>query len=145
MKIEIEKPIVPKFVAEWLESIPRYYNIIGALGMLDEDSAKDVFKWCMDVDHAKTYETITTAFLYGYEIEQDPLYYAKIKGHELVHTGYGTKYWILDCNKKLFIDELPDLGVDDIGEYAYIARLPIKEWNELGINEGNADFEKVEG
>lgn len=146
MKIEIEKPVIPRFVADWVEkertSSPIHKSFPRAVDLVNNDN--DWRNWANEVGGSWS-RILATAWVKGYGIEQEPLYYAKIKGHALVYTGYSTKYWILDYNKKLFIDELPNWGVDATGEYADIARLPIKEWNELGINEGNADFEKVEG
>ena len=91
---------------------------------------------------SENYLSIINAIQFEYEVEE-PRYHAKIKGHELVYKGYNTKYWILDNNKNLFIDELPTFGLDTTGDYIDITRLSIKEWNALGINETNADFEEV--
>lgn len=73
MKIEIEKPVIPQFLADWIENIPEYYNVRGVLDLIGEDNAKDILEWCRGVDNYLTYKTLVTAFLYGYEIEQ-PLY-----------------------------------------------------------------------
>lgn len=86
MKIEIEKPVVPKFVAEWIERVPTYYNVRGALNLVGEEDAKDIFDWCRDVDDYPPYKTLVTAFLYGYEVEKEQKYNVKFK----VKSSFGT-------------------------------------------------------
>ena len=62
----------------------------------------------------------------------EPLYYAKIKGWELISSTY--------CHFGL--DDLSELEVvDRIDGY----RLSKPEWAKLGITDENADFEEVEG
>lgn len=62
---------------------------------------------------------------------EDKRYYAKIKGWELISSTY--------CHFGL--DDLSELEVvDRIDGY----RLSKSEWEELGVNDTNADFEEVE-
>ena len=68
-------------------------------------------------------------------------YYALIKGHELIDDeGYLTcKYWNLSgSNGNLF----PSHRIPGYG--AYFTEMTKVEWNELGINDSNADFVKVD-
>lgn len=60
-----------------------------------------------------------------------PLYYAKIKGWELIPSDY--YYFGLDDNHNLEIKDACD---------AY--EFTKTEWAELGINDSNADFQEVE-
>lgn len=141
MKIEIDKPVIPQFVADWIERLPAYYNVRGALDIVGEDNAKDILDWCRDVDNYLTYKTLVTAYLYGYEVEQAPLYYAKIKGWELA-TSKST-FW-----NYRYIIERPILSKLYVGAKesvdSFKTKMTKEEWNKLGINETNADFEKVE-
>lgn len=86
------------------------------------------------------------------EAGKEKLYYAKIKGHELIdtepilddYTGKDVSEWnrniyfIQQLNKKIVID-MKDSGLRGAKHF-----MTIKEWAELGINETNAEFELVE-
>lgn len=61
-------------------------------------------------------------------------FYAKIKGWEL-STGSGEIYW--SGNQ----EEINDLWIDFKKN---ALKLNKKEWSKLGINDSNADFERVE-
>lgn len=66
-----------------------------------------------------------------------PLYVAKIKGTDLIDR---VMFWYVYVYRgEAFID---------IGSYGEVLdntySLTIKEWNELGVNDDNADFERVE-
>ena len=138
MKIEIEKPFVPQFVADWIEQL---YG----QGFNSDDLLEALFSRNYEVAELKIFEWFTDdkeraiiAVLYGYEIEQEPSYYAKIKGWELIHIEAVKAYWCLDIDD-LFISTNGDL---DLGEDH--TKMTKTEWNEIGINDSNADFEKVE-
>lgn len=135
MKIEIDKPVIPQFVADWIERLPAYYNVRGALDIVGEDNAKDILDWCRDVDNYLTYKTLVTAILYGYEVEQEPLYYAKIKGWEV---SKGDIYWSLIVQEKSVFPQ------DQSDPRIHKTKLTKSAWNELGINKTNAVFERVE-
>jgi len=73
MKIEIEKPVIPQFVADWIEQLyGQGFNsddLLEALFSRNYEVAElKIFKWFTDDK-----ERAVTAILYGYEIEQ-PLY-----------------------------------------------------------------------
>lgn len=78
MKIEIEKPTIPRFVAYWIESL--YYeggSKYDAIGIMLEHSSKHdkpVRDWFVD-----NKDEFITAVMYDYGVEQEPLYYAKNK------------------------------------------------------------------
>ena len=69
------------------------------------------------------------------KIKNEKLYYTKIKGWELIGTlsyyfGYDEDNDILEIT---YLDN----------NYRYAFLLTKKHWNKLGINENNADFERV--
>jgi len=135
MKIEIDKPVIPQFVADWIESNSSGFNIRGALEEIDSWTTPDILDWCRKVDGELSYKTLVTAYLYGYEIEQDPRYYAKIKGWEI---SEGNIHWDAIVKEKVvFPQDKSHVGLRK-------TKLTKAEWNKLGINETNADFEKVE-
>ena len=70
-------------------------------------------------------------------VEKEPLYCALIKGHELIDTG--RVYWDYDkSDNSVFISELYSLPDN------FLTEMSKSEWNELGINDSNADFVEVE-
>ena len=73
------------------------------------------------------------AHIYGYEMEEEQKYYARIKGHELVSDSEDG-YWNVD-GEELYIDTI----WHDYSGYK-TTKLTKDEWEKLGINEHNADF-----
>ena len=136
MKIENEKPVIPKFVADWIEQL--YGQGFNSDDLLEVLFARNynvaelrIFDWFTDGK-----ERAVTAILYGYEVEQQPLYYAKIKGWE--HIGTSSYYFGYDeDNDSLEVTYLES-------NYRFAFSLTKKHWNRLGINDTNADFEEVE-
>src|SRR5699024_4844081 len=92
---EPEKSVIPQFVADWIESRKNNYpsDVIGVYLRMNELSAneqtREVLRW---VHESKLNRgSFARAWLDGYEIEQEPRYYAKIKGHENIASN--DKYW----------------------------------------------------
>lgn len=153
---EPEKVVVPQFVADWIDAHDLHGNnplreyrdleIDFNEGWTNEKDAA-VYHWVNENPYA-----FIDALRYGYEVEKEPLYYAKIKGHELIETepildddtGKDVSEWnrniyfIQQLNKKIVID-MKDSGLRGAKHF-----MTIKEWAELGINEANAEFEPVE-
>ena len=98
---EPQKPVVPKFVAEWIEYAKKKgdslaisfkpWNLYGV-----EYSKAD--RWIED-----NQETFARAWLDGYEVEKEPLYRVKIgEGYFVEYQGRGTLI-MPDCNKEIKI------------------------------------------
>lgn len=72
----------------------------------------------------------------GIEITKGSLYVAKIKGSDLLEQDM--LWYVYVYHGEVFLD---------IGSYGEVLdntySLTIKEWNELGLNGSNADFEEV--
>ena len=135
MKIEIEKPVIPQFVADWIESLydegGSEYTAIGIMLGFTSKHDKPVHDWFV-----YNKDTFINAVMFGYEVEQQPLYYAKIKGWE--HVGTSSYYFGYDeDNDSLEVTYLE-------GNYHFAFSLTHEHWNKLGINATNADFEAVE-
>ena len=136
MKIEIEKPVVPKFVADWIEQL--YGQGFNSDDLLEVLFARNynfaelrIFDWFVDDK-----ERAVAAILFGYEVEQQPLYYAKIKGWE--HIGTSTYYFGYD-------EDNDSLEVTYLNcNYRFAFSLTKEHWSKLGINATNADFEEVD-
>ena len=136
MKIEIDKPVIPQFVADWIEQL---YG----QGFDNDDLLEALFSRNYEVAELRIFEWFTddkeravAAILYGYEVEQEPLYYAKIKGWE--HIGTSTYYFGYDeDNDSLEVTYLES-------NYHFAFSLTKKHWDRLGINDTNADFVEAE-
>ena len=138
MKIEIEKPFIPQFVADWIEQL---YG----QGFDSDDLLEILFSRNYEVAELRIFDWFTddkeraiVAILYGYEIEQEPSYYARMKGSNLVMDDIYT-YW----RKVLGVSKL-GLGCKQHEDVLVKTKMTKEEWNELGINDTNADFEGVE-
>ena len=143
MKVAIiEKPSIPQFVADWLESLS---NEGGdwqtAIGIMFDCSGsyndKAVYDWFKD-----NKDKFIIAAMYGYNIQREPKYYARIKGWELIVDERDIVYWMIDKQKNgLFVGELPFFSIDLTGDYGYVTELTTLEWNELGVyDDVNAVF-----
>ena len=79
--------------------------------------------------------------MYGYEVEQEPLYYAKIKGWALAESERA--FWNYRLN--VLSPMLPRLYAGRKEDEVFVkTKMTIEEWNGIGINDTNADFEEVE-
>ncbi|MFL8969325.1 hypothetical protein ACKA04_04550 [Helcococcus kunzii] len=78
--------------------------------------------------------------------KEEPLYYAKIKGWELLRpeevegSDCGGKWFIYAPSVKEITTVSMYEGIND----AWIASMTKSEWSKLGINDTNADFEEVD-
>lgn len=135
MKIEIEKPVIPQFVADWIKTLPGGMNIKGMFAVLKPGEADEIIEWSREVDGGTTFETLATAFLYGYEVEKELHYYAKVKGWELLDEIEG--YW----NWRPVVNGFCISSNEEIG--SRLTSMSKHEWSLLGINDSNADFEEV--
>ena len=132
-----ELPVIPKYVADAIEVTKmaqlNYYDMLKAL---EKEAVQDrTRRWVF-----RNLSAFVKAWLYGYTIEKEQLYFAKIKGHENISSD--DKYW-----NYCITDESLDIGdnkvhADVLAEYVLNATKD--EWENLGINDDNADFIKVE-
>jgi len=141
MKIEINKPVIPQFVADWIEKertySPIHKSFPKAVDLVNRD--ENWRNWTNEVGSSWS-RILATAWVNGYGVEQDALYYAKIKGWEL--TDVESEFW----NYRLIIaDPMPPRLYTGGKEDGFFVRtkMTIEEWNKVGINNTNADFEKV--
>lgn len=79
---EPQKVVVPKFVAEWIESCKRSgWHLEKALRRLDDD--EEVGDWAYDENDdliSEKVNMVARAWLDGYEIEQEKLYEVTVPG-----------------------------------------------------------------
>lgn len=152
-----EKPIIPQFVADYIEKWKHEGLSLSEWLAFDHDNNDEnkTEKWLYhNDDETKRHREFTfiDAIRYGYEVEKEPVYYAKIKGHEFIQriptfdedTGENTSdyyrsiYFVLQSDGDLIID-MKDSGLSGAKHV-----MTMSQWNNLGINDSNADFEEVE-
>ena len=133
-----ELPVIPKYVAEWIEEMKQderpLYSAMSSL------MNKTNHEWAIWKRANKNFsEIVAQAWLDGFTVEEEPKYYALVKGHELLDDYATLKYWNLDTlDKRTFISDR------DVWADRYLIEMSKSEWNKLGINDLNADFIKVE-
>ena len=152
---EPKKQVIPQFVADYIEQSKKDNDSINQVfAFIDDKEDKELWHWLfpsMYEEKRTNQEVFMRAWLYGYDVEKEPVYFAKIKGHELVETEtvldedtgdditefYRNVYFVLQKNGELVID-MKDNGLSGAKNV-----MTMNEWNNLGINETNADFEEL--
>ena len=74
--LHYEKPVVPQFVAEWIERRRKRgeYSLLDAMHLTAQ--SKDFRKWIMSSKHQ---EVFARAWIFGYEVEKEVKYTVKVK------------------------------------------------------------------
>ena len=130
-----ELPVIPKYVADWITKHRDTFDLYPMLKRLEKNSSRRelTYKWY----RTNTHEFVNAYLTGEYEVEEEPLYYALIKGHDVSGDSY--IYWNCDkFNNDVIVSRLHPPHDD------FSAELSKSEWNELGINDSNADFVRVE-
>ncbi|PQG57113.1 DUF1642 domain-containing protein [Enterococcus faecium] len=103
---EPQKPVVPKFVADWIELCKEKADLISCLsgsyeyGVNQYKRITEDEDWLFEADHQ---ELVARAWLYSYEVEKEPLYRVKIgEGYFVEYQGRGALI-MPDCNKEIKI------------------------------------------
>ena len=105
---KLETLTVPRDLGEWLQSRGigeslTYFSTIDALYHYWESVISSSTGSFITDNKKELIEVILGTR--GYEVEEEPLYYALIKGHELIDTG--KVYWDYDkSDDSVFINEL---------------------------------------
>ena len=110
-----KSPVIPKYVADWITQYRKVFDLYPALKRLENNSLiwGKIYKWY----RMNTYKFVNAYLTGEYEVEEEPLYYALIKGYEFpsgllsLHDGHLTK-------------------------------MSKEDWNMFGVNELNVDFVK---
>nr|DAL06975.1 MAG TPA: Protein of unknown function (DUF1642) [Caudoviricetes sp.] len=110
---ELNKPVVPQFVADWIEYCNRHnFTLFGCLDPVDnfevlvgedfEGDARKCILWCRSAS-----DKVARAWLDGYTVEKEKRYTVKIKGEleeNLLVYGLGVKKYFFtrfyDSSKK---------------------------------------------
>ena len=135
------KVVVPQFVADefdynknpyWEVDESKDVSHILRCAFGNEGKPSDFLDWVRENP-----EDYVMAVRNGCEVEEEPLYRALIKGHELIDSA--KSYWYFNMsNDRVFISNLYSIYSN------FITEMTKAEWNKVGINELNADFVKVD-
>ena len=137
---ERELPVIPKFVADWIEENHERNTMIELSHLNDSLSSQNMKKehklyfWIKE--NFVTFAEACIAYP-NVEVEKEQKYYALVKGHEIMGKS-AIKFW----NYTLIGSKLVVSSIGETREYG--SQLTKDEWNEKGVNDGNADFVKVE-
>lgn len=94
-----EKPVVPDFIAEWIEEAKNKqgYNVVGAV---NNAPSGDVENWLI----LENVEIFTKAWVNGYTVEKEPRYTVRVKGingsNQWLAFGKLTECWWFGAKKK---------------------------------------------
>ena len=131
-----ELPVIPKYVADWIYDLKsKRINLLESI--YDFNQYEDINNYMREQGNV-----LMRAWLDGFTIaseEEELLYYALVKGHELIVDEDDNKYWNCDVSNN---DVFPSNRFSQHGRY--LTELSQSKWNELGINDSNADFVKVD-
>lgn len=101
---EPQKPVVPQFVADWIEYCKNtFLSLARALNVSEEDfynyaNQKDHLKLLYFLGSMVNQEKFAKAWLFGYEAEIEKQYLVKMKGVDsrtnYLYYGVGSKTWL---------------------------------------------------
>lgn len=135
---EPEKPVVPQFVADWYEENKEdiEYNLYKlCIDFREQKLRADLHGWFNDDNH-KCIETLVKMKLYGYEVEKEKLYTARLKLISVKKYSYINRE---KDEKELFISDSD--GLTDV----YQTHFTQAELEELDIWDNPAfEIEEVE-
>lgn len=141
----MDKPtvlLVPEELGVWLDGMElgnpkRYFTMIESLLYYCKTTMNCSIDKFINDNKKELIEVILGSRWYKVE---EPLYYALIKGHELVEDEgeWSTKYW------NLWVSEGCVFPYDKSPHYDDFSMIMTKsEWGKWGINDSNADFVRV--
>lgn len=113
---EPEKPVVPQFVADFYESIKDDFED-GVYGLCaefyeEESELSTELYWWFKLDVNKPIETLVKMKLYGYEVEKEQMYTAKLKLTN-EYLGYESQF------KDLIHYKVPDNSAKEVKAYHF--------------------------
>lgn len=138
---EPEKVTIPQEAADWIESVRNLSKSMSCLMTYDQIKrfSYELTLWCYESGNNDNLHKLARAWLDGYEVEKEPLYYAKSKVSTLLNwDNDGEDYFATlgdSSDETVFLFD----RYDNEGLIKTLA-----EWNRLGIDETIAIFVPVE-
>ena len=136
---ELHKPVaLPKYVADWIKEEHGTMSNwkLPSKFISDSKYKKDQrrYKWSQVEGNM---DKFMSALINSYEVEKEPLYHALIKGHDV--SSSCDIYWNYDkYDNDVFVSRLYPTHDN------FLTEMSKSQWNELGINDSNADFVRVD-
>ena len=94
---EFNKPVIPQFVADWIEEVKPAYTLFAAM----EYGNLKIDKWLENSDNQ---ETFALAWIFGYEVEKEKRYLLKVKGlcgnHETLNCEKHSNDWLFSSQEE---------------------------------------------
>lgn len=89
-KIELEKPVIPQFVADWIEVCKEHlttslYTAMNPNFMKENSQSFDFVLW---IKKTSNQDIFARAWLDGYEVEEEKLYTARLKITTISYVNY---------------------------------------------------------
>lgn len=100
---EPQKPVVPKFVADYIEfKKENNFHVYGAMRVIEDHYDKRVPDWFYE----KNIETFARAWLDGYTVEEEKRYFVRLKGVvdnlRLLRHNLPTNTWTIGSEEQCF-------------------------------------------
>ncbi|EAG3696635.1 DUF1642 domain-containing protein [Listeria monocytogenes] len=77
VKVEGAELVVPRFADDWINNCEqREYDLACLLDYEDSDMSAEMYEWL--ISSADNQELLARAWLDGYEVEEEPLYYVRL-------------------------------------------------------------------
>ena len=132
-----ELPVIPKHVADWIKEEQGTMSNwkLPSRFISDSKYKKDQrrYKWSKVEGNM---DKFMSALINSYEVEEEPLHHALIKGHDVSNSD--DIYWNYDkYDNDVFVSRLYPSHDN------FSTEMSKSEWNGLGINDSNADFVRV--
>ena len=131
---EPQKPVVPKFVADWIELCKEKADLISCLsgsyeyGVNQYKRITEDEDWLFEADHQ---ELVARAWLFGYEVEKEPLYTVEmpsITSSKLVYDEDYCKYRIVgDYTVGCLRQHLTEKEIKAFDERYWAFAVPVEE------------------
>lgn len=124
-QIEPEKPVIPQFVAEWIEVCKEHlttslYTAMNPNFMKENSQSFDLILW---IKKTSNQDLFARAWLDGYEVEEEKRYTARLKVVTIKKAGYLNRH---NKNGSITIDTSYTAG----GQYrVYFTRSELEELN----------------
>lgn len=106
---ELQKPVVPQFVADYIEfKKENNFHVYGAMRVIEDHHDKRVPEWFYEGN----VEKFCLAWILGYEVEEEKRYFVKIKAtkHYFAKDGKGKIFFSLAYKGSFTKKELEEAG-----------------------------------
>ena len=107
--VRSQKPIIPQFVAEYIEFQKKNnFHVYGAMRIIGDHYDKRVPEWFYEGN----IEKFCLAWIFGYEVEEEKRYFVKIRAtkHYIAKDGTGKIFFSLAYKESFTKKELEDAG-----------------------------------